>query len=108
MKRDCPDFYRNEEQNPSLSAFEVKRFNLTLLKKLTVITNKYGYVHWLITVFSYGEGGGEVASGEGGGDLIVNVSYGSTLLREILIVASVISMHQPPVSHVLHPMVDLL
>ena len=52
--------------------------------------------------------GGEVALGEGGGDLIVNVSYGSTLLREILIVASVISMHQPPVSHVLHSMVNLL
>ena len=109
MKRDCPDFYRNEEQNPSLSAFEVKRFNLTLLKKLTVFTNKYGYIYWLLTVFSFGEGGGgEVALGEGGGDLIVNVSYGSTLLREILIVASVISMHQPPVSHILHSMVDLL
>ena len=36
------------------------------------------------------------------------MSYDSTLLREILIVASVISMHQPPVSHVLHSMVDLL
>lgn len=58
MKRDCPDFYRNEEQNPSLSAFEVKRFNLTLLKKLTVFTNKYGYTYWLLTVFSFGEGGG--------------------------------------------------
>lgn len=54
------------------------------------------------------KGGGEVALGEGSGDLIVNVSYDSTLLREILIVASVISMHQPPVSHVLHSMVDLL
>ena len=108
MKRDCPDFYRNEEQNPSLSAFEVKRFNLTLLIKLTVITNKYGYVYWLLTVFSFGEVGGGVALGEDSGDLIENVSYGSTLLREILIVTSVISMHQPPVSHILHSMVDLL
>ena len=36
-------------------------FNLTLLIKLTVITNKYGYVYWLLTVFSFGEvGGGEL------------------------------------------------
>lgn len=60
------------------------------------------------SIFIWRRRGGGVALGEGGGDLIVNVSYDSTLLREILIVASVISMHQPPVSHVLHSMVDLL
>ena len=67
-------------------------------------------IYILITnsIFIWRRGGGEVALGEGSGDLIVNVSYDSTLLREILIVASVISMHQPPVSHVLHSMVDLL